>query len=188
MQVILVSGRAGEGKTTFTRLCVRILAEHGIMAEIVPFAQGVKEVASEMGWDGKKDSRGRKLLQDVGRIGREYNENLWAEQAVERINLDSLNSYVIDFIDDWRFSNEGYVVDKVFDVTKIRIIRPQQFHTLYGTDLYNDLSEVGLPEANNSKSALFYDHVVYNLIDTDGLRRTAEVFVTNVLLPKLQEA
>ncbi len=185
MQVIMVSGRAGEGKTTFTKLCVRILAEHDIMAEIVPFSLGVKETASNMGWDGKKDSRGRKLLQDVGRIGREYDENLWAEQAVEQINADLLDSYSIDFIDDWRFRNEGAVVDKVFDVLKVRIVRPRKFHSLYGTDLYNDLSEVGLPEASNSRNVHFYDHVVYNLIDIDGLQRTAEVFVTEVLLPKL---
>ncbi len=187
----MVSGRAGEGKTTFSDLCIAILAEHDVMADKVPFAKGVKDTARFMGWDGAKDSKGRKLLQQVGNTGRTYNENLWAQQAVDTIKAEEgVNAYDIIFIDDWRFMNEGTkVVLNAFPTTlKLRIIRPKEFHTLYGSVLYNDTSETGLPEADSVEGSNFYDRLIDNTNGLDGLRKEAEGFIQEVLLPKLQEA
>lgn len=185
----MVSGRAGEGKTTFSDLCIEILAEHDITSDKVPFAQGVKDTASFMGWDGEKDDKGRRLLQQIGNTGREYNIDLWAQQAVESIEADS-NSFDVVFIDDWRFMNEGtkVVLNAYPTALKLRIIRPKEFHTLYGSVLYNDPSETGLPEAGSVEGFNFYDRLIRNKDGLDGLREEAEGFVLEVLLPTLQEA
>ncbi len=189
MKIVMVSGRAGEGKTTFADLCMDILYAQEIMCYKVPFAKGVKDTARYMGWNGEKDAKGRKLLQQIGNTGREYNPNLWAEQAVNDIEAN-YDSFDVVFIDDWRFMNEGtkVVMNAFPDTLKIRIIRPQEFHTLFGSVLYNDSSEIGLPEADSVEGFNFYDRLIYNTNGLDGLRKEAEGFILEVLLPKLQEA
>ncbi|KKN54330.1 hypothetical protein LCGC14_0593080 [marine sediment metagenome] len=188
MQVIMVAGRAGEGKTTFSDICIGILAKHDIMADKVPFAQGVKDTARSMGWDGVKDNKGRRLLQQVGNTGREYNTDIWAQQAVDIIEAEeAVNAYDVIFIDDWRFMNEGTkVVLNAYPTTlKLRVIRPKEFHTLYGSVLYNDTSETGLPEADSVEGFNFYDRLIYNTNGLEGLREEAVDFINEVLLPKL---
>ncbi len=189
MQVILVSGRAGEGKTTFADLCIEILIEHDVMCDKVPFAQGVKDTARFMGWDGEKDTKGRRLLQQVGNTGREYDPNIWAKQAVDDIEAN-YDSFDVVFIDDWRFMNEGtkVVMDAFPNTLMIRIIRSKEFHTLLGSALYDDPSETGLPEVGSVEGFNFYDRLIDNHDGLDGLRNTADDFIHEVLLPKLQEA
>lgn len=184
-RVVMVSGRAGAGKTTFSNYCAYHLAEYGIFSQIVPFARGVKDTARFMGWDGKKDGRGRKLLQEIGNCGREYDENLWAMQARTSISKLFSGAYVdqpnieVVFIDDWRFINEGNVISEKFDVTKIRIVRQEQDYTLYGTPMYNDISETGLPELDNPS---FYNVIVRNLGSLEDLDKYAEQICSAVLL------
>jgi hypothetical protein len=187
-RVVMVSGRAGAGKTTFSNYCAYYLAEYGIFSQIVPFARGVKDTAKCMGWDGKKDDRGRKLLQEIGNCGREYDENLWAIQARNSISKLFNGGYVdqpnieVAFIDDWRFMNEGGVIDEKFDTIKVRIIRKEEDYTLYGTPLYNDASEVGLPEGPFGKDLYFYEFSVFNTITLEWLKKEAERFCDTYLI------
>jgi hypothetical protein len=190
----MVSGRAGEGKTTFSNFCKELLEKQSFDAYITPFAKAVKETASKgFLWDGEKDPRGRRLLQQIGLAGREYNENIWAEKTLQEIYfINSVREMgkidQIVFIDDWRFVNEGRIIEDFFPVTKVRVIRPKEFHTLYGSELYNDPSEIGLPEADNAESIHFYDYCAMNLDGLSGLREEADDFIRKYLLPKLQEA
>lgn len=199
--VVMVSGRAGEGKSTFSKYCCRFLTDYSIKlsgnqritATIVPFAKGVKDAAKEcFGWDGKKDRKGRKLLQQVGNTGRDYNENIWANKTVLDIDwwrwsqgaLHNPHMHVVAFIDDWRFPNEGNVVAEEFeDIIKLRVVRPEEFHTLRGSQLYNDLSETSLPSADENSQ--FYDGLIYNSTTLDELKNTAEQFCERIILPKL---
>ena len=84
--ITMIGGRAGEGKSTFAKLCTKsLIDDHKEGSALVPFARMVKETAMFMGWNEKKDAKGRKLLQSVGNIGREYDINLWADHAVAYI-------------------------------------------------------------------------------------------------------
>ena len=58
MITLCISGKATSGKTT----AAQVICEE-FLAESFAFGDGVKRVALELGWDGKKDARGRKLLQ-----------------------------------------------------------------------------------------------------------------------------
>jgi len=181
--IVMLSGRAGEGKTTFANYCRDELQLKGSISKVFSFAQAVKDTAKLMNWDGKKDDRGRTLLQKVGAAGREYDINTWANIAVEKIQ-DWISTWTIDsdiwvaLIDDWRFENEGNVLMETFyPVLKARIIRPKEFHLLLNTPLYNDISEIGLPEFDEK----YYDVGIYNSTDLKGLKNTARQFINKLL-------
>jgi hypothetical protein len=181
--IVMVSGRAGEGKTTFSEMCIDVLEKKDIMATVEPFAQGVKDTARFMGWNGEKDDKGRRLLQQIGNCGREYNENIWAERTIDGINMDAgVNSFDVVFIDDWRFPNEGNEVVKTFsDVIKVRICRPDEFHTLNGSELYNDISETSLPDVETK----YYGYIIDNIGNLNELQVMAEQFIVAKVLPRL---
>lgn len=177
--ITLVGGRAGEGKTQFARFCMESLIEDNHSSVIVPFAYMVKETAFFMGWDGKKDDKGRKLLQEIGNVGREYNLNIWADHAVKYIvELAGVIPFV--FIDDWRFPNEGKVLQEHFTPTnRVRMRRPEKFHALRETPLYNDVSEISLPDEDD-----YYDYIIQNDGDLDELKDLADDFVSSILLKR----
>jgi hypothetical protein len=161
----LVGGRAGEGKTTFANMCSNAFYYQGVPTAIGAFAKGVKETAKFMGWDGNKDDAGRRLLQNIGRAGREYNPDIWAERTLAIVlpwEVANKGSCAY-FIDDWRFPNEDVVARRIFgieNVKTIRIVRPEKFHALLGLPTYNDSSETSLPLSYN------YDYVINNIEDS----------------------
>ena len=175
--IILIGGRAGEGKTTFANLCQKVLLDKQLGSSvIVPFAKMVKETALFMGWNGEKDDKGRKLLQDLGGIGREYNLDIWADHVVDFITSLPVLFDVV-FIDDWRFPNEAKVIrNHFFPVVTVRIIRPEEFHTLRGTPMYNEVSEISLPEEES-----YYDFIINNDKDLKKLDDKVETFVEKIL-------
>lgn len=178
--ITLVGGKAGEGKSTFSKFCTEyLLEEHKLSSAIVPFARMVKETAFFMGWDGEKDTKGRKLLQEVGNIGRDYDIDLWANHAIDFITGQAVQfDYV--FIDDWRFPNEGDVVEEHFlPIFRVRVKRPKEFHTLRGTPLYNDVSEISLPDDDD-----YYDIIIENNGDMEYLETLAHGFVNTKLLER----
>lgn len=177
MLVIMISGRAGSGKTIFGQYCIEYLESLKRKSIFVPFAKGVKRTAKNcFEWDGNKDKAGRKLLQDIGLIGRKYNENLWANQATKTIDQVWVTGNEIVFIDDWRFPNEGKIIsDKYTYVVKIRINRPVEYLALYGTSLYDDLSEISLPNEG------CYDEIIINDDDLEKLQELAIKFVDKIL-------
>lgn len=160
---ILISGRAGVGKTTSASILGQLLhKEYSIHLE--SFATGVKNTAAMMGWDGKKDARGRKLLQDIGRVAREYNEDVWVKQALSRAsNSFSLSDIVI--VDDWRFPNEFNFLNntKTLQVVKVRIESPER-EMLKGTPEYNDISETSLPDFSEcpADASIYFDYIIFN--------------------------
>ena len=104
----------------------------------IMMADKVKEVAKQIGWDWEKDARGRKLLQQVGNIGRQYYIDTWVNQAISEIQKSHPD---IAIIDDLRFPNEIDKLRKAFpDTYIIRLTR--------NTHDMNDISETamdGLP-------------------------------------------
>lgn len=70
------AGYAGSGKDT----AAETLISQGY--ERVAFADPIKELAYKLGWNGVKDEKGRKLLQDAGNIARQYNPEVWIDKAL----------------------------------------------------------------------------------------------------------
>jgi dephospho-CoA kinase len=178
--IVMVSGRAGEGKTTFAMYCQDILvADHNSSSAIVPFARMVKETAFFMGWDGEKDDKGRKLLQEIGNTGREYDIDIWARHAVEFIKQHPAEFEYV-FIDDWRFPNEGkYLQEHFWPTITVRVQRPKEYHTLLNSPLYNDISEISLPESEE-----YYNVIIKNDGTSQTLEEKARKFVKENLIER----
>lgn len=148
MLFILFSGKFGAGKTISASYVASALG-----GKKMSFATKVKKIAFEFGWDGNKDERGRKLLQEIGKLGRNYNKDYW---ALTLIDSALQSDYDIITVDDWRFPNEVDVCSKYGKVVRIRVYRDSILQYA-DSSLYNDESENSLPE-----ESVYYDFTVDN--------------------------
>lgn len=173
--VILISGKAGAGKTTVANFMIDGLPESKI-AGIAPFAMGIKTMANFVGWDNNKDEKGRKLLQQFGNAGREYDEDIWINFTMSAITQAGVP---FDFIimDDWRFPNEYAWFDKYpkdFGVYSVRVVRDDKL-LLNPEDA--DVSENALPDL-----AEFYDFNINNVnISLDELRAHSRLVLQSII-------
>ena len=88
------------GKTTAAD---RLVARHGFVKYAL--ADPIKEIArTGFGWDGRKDARGRRLLQEIGTVGRHYDPDLWLDRFAARLRAEAPVRAVVD---DLRLAREG---------------------------------------------------------------------------------
>lgn len=137
---VLIAGKAGVGKSTLagfihtelinSRTWAREfpVGHYPILASpiIIPMAEQLKIIAKDcFGWDGRKGSKGRRLLQVIGtEAGRAYNENIWVDYVLDKF-LSFENNVLIS--DDVRFENEIERCREVLDyVLAVKIEGPQR--------------------------------------------------------------
>jgi len=108
-------GLAGSGKDTAAKALIRL----GYFR--MAFADELKDLAFDFGWNGEKDEAGRKLLQELGMAGRRYSPNIWIQHVAWRI---APNGPPIVFT-DVRFQNEANFVRHKGGIV-VRIVRPGQ--------------------------------------------------------------
>jgi hypothetical protein len=113
MKHIGLIGLAGSGKDTAAKALIKL--GYYRMA----FADELKQLAFEFGWNGEKDEDGRRLLQELGMIGRRYSPNIWIKHVAYRI---APKGPPIVFT-DVRFQNEADFVRSKGGII-VRIVRP----------------------------------------------------------------
>lgn len=131
LKFIGIAGPMLSGKST----AAGVLAKR-YNAEIIPFAAPLKAFAKQLGWNGKKDERGRRLLQLLGtECGRQcIDPDIWVKQWIHYIETQTFASVII--ADDVRFENEA---------TKIRELGGKIIHLdRPGYDLGPHASEQGI--------------------------------------------
>lgn len=80
------------GKTTAAD---HLVAEHGFVK--LALADPIKEIARrDFGWGGAKDVRGRRLLQEIGDVGRNYDPDVWLERLAARIAAGGAPRVAVD--------------------------------------------------------------------------------------------
>lgn len=147
MIVIGLNGQFRHGKSYVAQYILKEAARQDLGAEIVSFATPLKNLCrTEFGWDGKKDERGRRLLQVVGTdAGRAYNPNIWVEKWVEHV--ESLSGIDIVVCDDLRFSNEARAIEAMGGTT-CKVVRLNGDNGLYREpgmeEMYEHASEQGV--------------------------------------------
>lgn len=102
--IVGLVGAAGSGKDAVAEILIR---KHGFIR--IAFADEVKRIArDDFGWDGRKDAKGRRLLQRVGtECGRAYDPDIW----IKKLRLDprfSTSAKMV--IPDVRFQNEAHFI------------------------------------------------------------------------------
>lgn len=164
MNVILISGHAQNGKDTAAGMIKEQLEENGSRVLITHYGDLVKYICKSLfGWDGKKDTKGRSLLQHVGTdIVRKKDPDFWVRYIVQVLNVFNEEwDYVV--IPDCRFPNEVEMIKQNFDTTHIRIVR-SNFETPLTVEQQNHESETAL---NNYPA----DEVIENDGSVADLRR-----------------
>jgi hypothetical protein len=110
--LIAFTGKAGAGKSTAAGVLIDIAISGLLYEKVVPvsFAEPIKRIArNHFGWDGRKDERGRRLLQILGtEAGRAYDPDLWVKTLMRRIDVDEDDALWV--CDDLRFPNEAAAV------------------------------------------------------------------------------
>lgn len=107
MEVITISGKARHGKDTCALMLKELLEEDGKSVIITHYADYLKYIAMEYyGWDGKKDAKGREILQKLGTDkARANNPNIWVNVLIELARAIGEDfDYMI--LGDCRFPNE----------------------------------------------------------------------------------
>lgn len=120
--LVLLSGKAGSGKDTVGDYLV---SRYGFRK--YAFADKLKEIARLMGWDGNKDEKGRRLLQDLGSVGRNYDPEMWVRFVLDKISSEKPDNAVItdcryanEFVESAEFASEnGYIF------VPLRVVRPK---------------------------------------------------------------
>lgn len=185
MLVFLVSGKAQSGKDTFYSFVSEYGRKNGLKVARIAFADAVKDIAYQLGWDGKKDDRGRKLLQTLGtEVGRAYNPSIWVDKGIEKLRKEHEAGTDIVCFTDCRFPNEIDSIKRldwiVGDVVSVRIER--------------NSAGAGVNNGHDSECALDnyeFDCVILNdgeMVDFKGaiesmLKKNNKIIQKNILKP-----
>jgi len=145
------------------------------------FGDAIKDMAIHYGWTGKKDDEGRRLLQHVGDVGREYNSNFWVEKMAERLDREYAAGMRRFVLPDCRLENEILWVVKTLggkllwvrnktaeDKAKIEIASTHKTETDWKRVLQQ--GTVSCQEVNNSGTLPETFHSVHKILTEDGIR------------------
>ena len=118
MQMIIIAGQAGVGKTTLAHLIAKRVFDLGLSPVMLSFASSLKTMAKERGYDKKSNpEKYRQFCQSLGASKRAENEDYWVnlfedevssifekEQKDLKKNVKYWERCII--VDDCRYANE----------------------------------------------------------------------------------
>lgn len=163
-KVIAISGHAGHGKDTVATMIQERLQMDGHKVVITHYADLLKYICTNFfGWNGKKDEKGRSMLQYVGTdIVRSKEPNFWVDFVVDILTyFDGVWEYAI--IPDTRFPNEfNRLKERGLDAVHLMVVRPD-FISMLTPEQQAHPSETAL---DNTKP----DYYVENNGDLNALR------------------
>lgn len=127
-RIIGFTGKMYSGKST----AAQILKEWIPNGVRLSFASDLKDLAKELGWNGEKDKKGRRLLQLLGTdVCRQcLGEDYWITKFQNKISRPIYADKVI-IVDDVRFDNEAQMIKDLGGIL-IRIKRRNFGHWLAG--------------------------------------------------------
>jgi hypothetical protein len=171
MKVILISGKALHGKDLSASILKEKLESKGKKVLILHFASYLKFLAKELrGWDGVKDEKGRKCLQEIGQQARDSIPTFWVEAVANVIDVFG-KEYDYALIPDARHVNEiEFFKRNWFTPYSLRIVRPD-FDNGLTPEQKSHISEVAL---DNYK----FDCVLFNDGDISRLENKLEYFLS----------
>lgn len=122
MNVIMISGKARNGKDCFASFLEKELKSRGQKPLNIHFADFLKFFCQHyLGWNGNKDIDGRRILQETGSLFRESYEDAWVDIMIGFLR-GAKSSYDWVLIPDVRYPNE---------IEKLKTLRPELIDELY---------------------------------------------------------
>jgi len=169
MRIILISGHAQNGKDTCANILKEKLASKGNKVLIAHFADLLKFISEKyFNWDGKKDKKGRKILQYIGTdVIRKQNPNYWVDFIISVLTIFE-NEWDYVLIPDARFANELERFSG-FDTINLRVNR-LNFTSPLTEEQQKHISETELDNYN-------FDYVVNSESELGKLENEVDKFI-----------
>ena len=170
MKIVLISGKAQNGKDTVANILKEKLEQKGNKVVITHFSDLIKFVCEKyFGWDGQKDEKGRTILQYVGTdVVRSIKPNYWVDFIIEFLSMFREEwDYVL--IPDVRFPNEITRFDESWDITSVRVTR-LNFTSTLTEEQKNHSSEMALDD-------FYFDYTIYSESGLDKLEKEVDGFI-----------
>ena len=175
MKVLCISAKAQHGKDTAANIIKEYLEAKGKKVLITHYADLVKFVCTNFfNWDGKKDEKGRTLLQYVGTdIISSQQPAYWADFIVSILKFFE-NEWDYVLIPDCRYPIEFTQVEKSFPAKLLRVERP---------NFENGLTEKQkLHISETSMDNYSFDAIIHNDSTLDTFRDRLIWFTDTFLL------
>ena len=168
MKIICINGSPTAGKDTFVKFCGS--QKDGIFN--ISMVDGIKDIASLIGWTGSKEPKDRKFLSDLKDLVAEYNDYPFQ---------DVLNG--ISFAEWYHWDNK--LTDELICFIHAREPEDiQRWKNEYGArTLLIRREEVEKTYGNHSDDQVFnidYDYVIINDGKLEDLKEKANSFIINI--------
>lgn len=167
-KLILISGKARSGKDTVAEIIKQYVEARGKSVCILHYADYLKSICRTIyGWDGKKDERGRSLLQNVGQEFRQIYPHFFVDAVIDLYKV-LRHTFDVIIVPDTRYPNEIKRWRKAF--IKPLTIRVERYEENGLTEEQKQhLSEVALDKYP-------FDKVFMNNVPVESLRILVERF------------
>lgn len=164
MNIVIINGSGGVGKSTFIKCCSEV-RNNVYELSMIDF---VVYVAKEIGWNGKKDEKGRKFLSDL-------------KDCIDNYDKSIIYNTVCDRMDDISFECHDDDVEPIFF---INARSPEDID--YFVNNYNAVTllisnprikRINTNHADKNVDCYMYDYEIVNNKDLDDLTNKAKNFL-----------
>jgi len=156
-KIIVVNGIGGSGKDTFVDFCTEYLSTEDKTVLRISSVDNVKLVAPILGWDEKKDSKGREFLHRLKMLSVEfYNGPLeYMKESINRCERDYIFVFIREVEEIEKF------VEYFPEVVTVLVFRPD----IEKFDNYADNEE--------NVYSYPYDYIIVNNEDLETLNQSS---------------
>jgi len=164
-KIIVINGSGGSGKDTLVEVIKDILNEN-IIVKNISSIDPIKEIAKKIGWNGKRNNEGRRLLSDLKDAMTRYNDLSFNYIRHEITVMDFCSLEYLIFIHIRECDEIKRIVDYYSNVTTLLIKRSNM-------EKFFNHADMNIENYN-------YDYVIKNDGNLDCLKNNAKKFIKEI--------
>jgi len=168
-KIIVINGSAQSGKDTLVEIVRNILNKEITIKNInvisISSVDTIKEIASQLGWNGEKNNHSRKFLSDLKDCWTNYNNGPFMDIA-EKINkLDSDKDWLI-YVHIREYCEIQKMISKYPDTITLLVTRNN-------TESFNNHADQNVRDCS-------YNYIIENNGSLNHLKNTVETFLIDI--------